>query len=88
MCTMVVENTAVSGSGKGPSGWFPLAQASVSYDHPFHTALEYTLNIDFMNEREGLSARVAVELTPEAARNLVAAILTALARGEEAIQAA
>src|SRR4029077_10178805 len=36
MCTGIVENTKVSGSGRGPEGWFPLEQASVSYDHPDH----------------------------------------------------
>src|SRR3989442_15306286 len=40
MCTGIVENTRVSGSGRGPEGWFPLNQASVSYDHPDHTPSE------------------------------------------------
>jgi len=40
------------------------------------------LNIDFVNDKMGLGARVAVELSPESARKLVDAILTALSRGE------
>ena len=84
MCTMIVENTKVSGSAKGSRGWFKLGQASVSFDHPFNAQLEHALNIDFVNEAEGLGARVAVELTPESAQELVRVVLAALARGEEA----
>jgi hypothetical protein len=47
-------------------------------------ALEHALNIDFVNPKEGPAARVAVELNPDSARNLVDAILTALSRGEQA----
>ncbi|MCH7996692.1 MAG: hypothetical protein IIB11_02825 [Chloroflexi bacterium] len=82
MCTMIVEKSEIAGCGKGPKGWFPLRQVNVSYDHPFHAPLEHALNIDFVNESEGLGARVAVELSPESARQLVRVILAALARGE------
>lgn len=81
MCTGIVETAKVSGSGKGPQGWFTLEQVNVSYDHPYHAPLEHALNIDFVNEAEGLSSRVAVELTPESAKKLVNAILAALSRG-------
>ena len=84
MCTMIVEKTEIAGSGKGVQGWFPLRQVNVSYDHPVHAPLEHAVNIDFVNEAEGLGARVAVELTPESAQELVRVVLTALARGEEA----
>ena len=80
MCTMIVENAEISGSGRGPQGWFALTQANVSYDHPFHASLENAFNIDFVNEAEGPGARVAVELSPESARRLVQAILAALER--------
>jgi hypothetical protein len=82
MCTMITEQVGISGSGKGAKGWFTLNQVNVSYDHPFHAPLEHALNIDFVNEAEGPGARLAVELTPESAQQLVKAILTALARGE------
>ena len=82
MCTMIVENAEISGSGRGPQGWFPLRQVSVSYDHPFNAPLDHALNIDFVNEAEGLSARVAVELTPDSARQLVKTSRAALDRGE------
>jgi hypothetical protein len=82
MCTMITEKVGINGSGKGANGWFTLNQVNVSYDHPFHAPLEHALNIDFVNEAEGPGARLAVELTPESAQQLVKAILTALARGE------
>jgi len=44
--------------------------------------LEHALNIDFINEAEGPSARVAVELTPESARALAKAILATLEHAE------
>lgn len=84
MCTYVVQQKAISGSGKGVDGWFQLSEVNVSYDHPFHVPLEHAVNIDFTNYAQGPAARVAVELTPDAARALVAAVLEALERGEEA----
>src|SRR5437899_9291534 len=80
MCTGIVETAEVSGSGKGPRGWFKLEQVNVSYDHPTDAQLDHALNIDFVNEKEGPSARVAVELSPESARKLVDIILTTLSR--------
>lgn len=63
---------------KGTSGWFQLEQANVSYDHPFNAPLEHALNIDFVNPSQGPSARVAVELSEQAARDLVKTILAVL----------
>lgn len=74
MCSYVTEKAAVTGSGKGPDGWFPLSHATVYLDHPYYSDLEHTLNIDFINEAVGPAARVAVELSPESARELVARI--------------
>jgi hypothetical protein len=84
MCTGIVETAEVSGSGKGSHGWFKLEQVNVSYDHPVDASFEHALNIDFVNPKEGPGARVAVELNPDSARKLVAIILTALSRGEQA----
>ena len=78
MCTMIVEKVKIEGSGKGTSGWFKLEQANVSYDHPFNAPLEHALNIDFVNDSQGPAARVAVELSEQAARDLVATILGVL----------
>ena len=83
MCTMIVEKVEVDGSGKGTAGWFKVNQANVSYDHPYHVPLEHALNIDFVNEDLGPGARVAVELSEAAARNLVDTILKVLNRAED-----
>jgi Family of unknown function (DUF6295) len=84
MCSYITLKTAVTGSGKGPRGWFPLSHASIYFDHPYHTPLEHTLNIDFIDESSGADARVAVELSAESARRLVESIQTALSAGEAA----
>ena len=82
MCTMIVQQVKIDGSGKGAGGWFALRQANVSYDHPFNAPLEHALNIDFVDEVQGPGARVAVELSVEAARNLVATIQAVLKQAE------
>ena len=82
MCTMIVEKINIDGSAKGTAGWFSIEQANVSYDHPFHAPMEHALNIDFVNEAMGSSARVAVELTESAARELVRSILAVLGEAE------
>ena len=79
MCTYDTVQTAVTGSGKGVDGWFPLTRATVYYDHPVHAQAEHTLNIDFADPAAGPSQRVAVELTASSARALVATIEAALA---------
>lgn len=82
MCTGIVENTTVEGSGKGPKGWFQLNRASVSYDHPDHARSESAVIIDITNQTTGPESRIAFELTPDSARTLVKAILSSLSRGE------
>jgi hypothetical protein len=79
---MIVEKFDIEGCGKGAGGWFDVYQAKVSYDLPFNAPLELALNIDFVNEALGPSARVAVELSAEAARSLVASIEAVLAQAE------
>lgn len=79
MCTYDTVQTEVTGSGKGADGWFALSKATVYYDHPVHAQAEHTLNIDFADPTAGPSRRVAVELTAESARALVATIESALA---------
>src|SRR5919202_2399148 len=82
MCTMIVTQVNVDGCGKGANGVFTRRAANVSYDHPFDAPLEHPLNIDFVNEALGPGARVAVELSVEAARSLVEAINAVLERAE------
>jgi hypothetical protein len=82
VCTDIVRRAPIAGSGKGAGGWFDLRQVTVTYDHPFHALYEHTLNIDFVDESQGLAGRVAVELTAESARVLAEQILAALEAGE------
>ena len=79
MCTYLTEHIAATGSGKGADGWFKLSDVCVYLDHPVHAMADHTLNIDFANPGQGPSARVAVELSPQTARALVAAIESTLA---------
>ncbi|MDB5651850.1 MAG: hypothetical protein JWL62_3370 [Hyphomicrobiales bacterium] len=80
MCSYITETTAVVGSAKGPEGWVNVTSANVYFDHPYHAALDHALSIDFLSPDS--SQRVAVELSAESARELVARILSALATGE------
>ena len=82
MCTSIVEIAAAEGAGKGSDGWFTLTHSVVSYDHPHHALLEEAITIDFVNRALGPGARVAVELTLEAAKNLHQALTRAIAAAE------
>lgn len=82
MCTMIAQNAKVDGCGKGRDEWFALNQVNISFDHPFHAPLEHALNVDFVNTSQGLGARVAVELSAPAARELVKTILSVLEQAE------
>ena len=82
MCTMIGEKTAISGSGKGPKGWFQLRQLYVGYDHPYHARAEHAVTIDFVDEASGPSARTAVELDLASARLLAERILATVAQAE------
>ena len=83
MCTMICEQANMTGSGKGTEGCFPLEQANVFYDHPFHAPWEYGVNIDFVNKSMGVGSRVSVELSPESAKLLAETIIKALEKGEK-----
>ena len=82
MCTMIAQQVKIEGSGKGTQGWFKLKEANVSYDHPYDAPYEYALNLDFVNEAQGPGARVAVELSLEAAQSLMQTIQAVLNRAE------
>ncbi len=82
MCTYITETAAIMGTAKGPKGWMTVDTANVYFDHPQAAALDHTLNIDFVNQKEGSPVRVAVELSAESARLLVEKIVAALEAGE------
>ena len=78
MCTYQTSTLTIEGSGKGATGWFPVTDATVYFDHPVHARPEHTLNIDLINPSRGPGDRVAVELDPASARALAEAILATL----------
>jgi len=83
VCTSIVEVVATDGEGKGDKGWFPLTHAVVSYDHPHHALFEEAIVIDFVNETMGPGARVAVEISLDAAKAFHAALTRAIEGAEE-----
>jgi len=83
MCTMIAHQVKIQGRGKTGPEWFEVSEANVSYDHPYDLPLEHALNIDFVNEALGPGARVAVELSVEAARQLVKTIEAVLAQADQ-----
>jgi hypothetical protein len=82
VCTYITETAAILGTAKGPKGWITVDTANVYYDHPQAAPFDHTLNIDFVNQKEGSPVRVAVELSADSARLLVDKILAALRAGE------
>ena len=82
MCSWIVETAPVSGMAKGANGWFDLKQANVYFDHPFKAPLDHALIIDFVKDPDRADGRVAVEMTAESARRLMASIERALTSGE------
>ncbi len=84
MCTMVNVSAAIAGGGRGPQGWFGIDRVNVGFDHPTFVRLEHAITLDFVNSTAGPGARVAVELTPDSARELVSTLLAALEEGKRA----
>jgi Family of unknown function (DUF6295) len=78
MCTYQTERFSVRASGKAAGGWTALTDATVYFDHPVHFPAVHALMIDVLNPAQGPSARVALELSPDSARALAAAIVRAL----------
>jgi hypothetical protein len=80
MCSYITEKATIFGSAKGRSGWMSVDTAVVYYDHPTHVPLDHALNIDLVNSKT--KERVAVELSPESARELIARVQAALDSGD------
>jgi hypothetical protein len=88
MCTYQTTRLAVRGSGKGPTGWFRVSDATVYFDHPTHAPDEHTLNVDLRDPARGPEHRIALELDARSARALAVAILEPLAALPAAIRGA
>ena len=83
MCSYITETLSITGSAKGPNGWFRATDASVYFDHPAHALADHTLNVDVRRPADGPAQRVAIELTADSARSLAETILKVL-DGQEA----
>jgi hypothetical protein len=78
MCSYVVEKTALTGCAKAAGEWRTVTTAVVAVDHPSHAVLDHALIVDFVNAGRPVSERVALELSVESARDLIACMQTAL----------
>jgi hypothetical protein len=84
VCTYVTEHLALSAcGGKSPLGWIDITEATVYYDHPVHAPLDHAVNVDSAIPRPGPAARVALELSIDSARALIAALQTTVARAAQ-----
>lgn len=84
-CSYDVRSVPLTGSAKGQKGWVNIDTARVYFDHPYHAQIENALAIDFVCEKSGGVDRVAIELSPDAARQLVKTILETLEAGEREV---
>lgn len=82
MCTSISGQIPTNGSAKGATGWFSLANITVGYDHPAHLNDNHAILLDFVNYDLGSHGRVAVELTADSARRLIASLCDTLAQGD------
>jgi hypothetical protein len=84
MCTMISLQTAVTGAGKGATGWFPISQANVGFDHATHSQFDHCLLLDFVNPDMGVGARVALEMDLASGKALITKLQAAIAEAEHA----
>ena len=82
MCTCIAEHAVITGSGKGPHGWFPVNQAVVGFDHPFHAPFGHAVLLDFLNPELGVESRVGVEINIASARALIEKLQAAVDAAE------
>ena len=78
MCTNIALQSIVTGSGKGATGWFPISQANVGYDHATHSQFDHALLLDFVNPSLGTGARVAVEMDIASGKALITQLQAAI----------
>ena len=79
---MIATTAAVTGTGKGARGWFPITQATVGYDHATHSGTAHALLLDFTNYDLGIEARVALELDLDSGRALLGQLQAAIDAAE------
>ena len=82
MCTSIIEIARADGMAKRGDEWFPLTQAVIAYDHARHAPLGDVITLDFVNTALDPSARAAVELSLDTAKELRAALDRAIGAAE------
>lgn len=83
MCTNICMTTPIRGAGKSETGWFPVIQANVGFDHASHTQAEHALLLDFVNPDLGVGARVALEMDLASGRRLLESLQSAISAAEQ-----
>jgi hypothetical protein len=78
MCSYIVEKAALTGSAKAAGTWGRITNAVVAVDHPSHATLDHALIVDLVNAGRPVSERIALELSVESARDLIACMQSAL----------
>ncbi len=78
MCSDITHAADITGAGYAPDVSIGLRRAVVSFVHPQDIDGEHALSIDFRSDNGDPTARVAVELDPDAARHLAETILRTL----------
>ena len=69
-------------AARARTGWFPISQANVGFDHATHSQFDHALLLDFVNPDLGAGARVAVEMDIASGKALVAQLQAAIAEAE------
>lgn len=82
MCTWLSQRIEARGAARGVPDWIKVSAINVMYDHPVRAPYDHALLLDFIDPVQGVGARVGVELSATAARELVRAIEVALASPE------
>jgi hypothetical protein len=78
MCTYIIHQADLQGSGKGAHGWFPLRRVTVGFDHPVSAQLGHAILVDFQNP-DVAGGRIALELDVRSAAALVEQLQATLA---------
>ncbi len=81
MCTNIATKTRVAGSAKTASGWIPVDEVSVGFDHATHAWVEHALRIDFTSAAPDAD-RAAVELDLASGRALLLRLQEVIAAAE------
>ncbi len=78
MCTYETQKVTLQGSAKSGSDWFKAKEATVYFDHPVSAPYEHSLNVDVFGKVGDEHRRVALELSPQSARELALSIIELL----------